>query len=77
MRTIGQLNYRSERMQAAYAQVDHDFRPDEFDTPAGVCTGGGFLYVLDKCRLIKMSLPGLSAASPAGRVAPIPSAALT
>ena len=56
VRTLGQLNYRSERMQA----VDHDFRPDEFDTPAGVCAGGGFLYVLDECRLIKMSLPGLS-----------------
>ena len=27
---------------------------------AGVCAGGGFLYVLDKCRVIKMSLPGLS-----------------
>jgi len=60
VRTLGQLNYRSERMQAAYAQVDHDFRPDEFDTPAGVCAGGGFLYVLDTCRVIKMSRPGLS-----------------
>ena len=31
VRTLGQLNYRSERMQAAFAQVDHDYRPDEFD----------------------------------------------
>ena len=60
VRTLGDARFREERMHAMFAQMPHTFRPNEFASPSGVCVGDGVLFLLDECRVIKLSLPEMS-----------------
>jgi len=60
VRTLGDARFRAERMHAMFAHMPHTFRPNEFASPSGVCMGDGVLFLLDECRVMKLSLPEMS-----------------